>query len=84
MNDIKNPIDVWDLIFNQTPTILRWALGVLTFGIFTLAGVLYRWHRQDMKEMHARVDRLETRMDERHAETNRILIEISHNTRRRD
>lgn len=84
MSDIKNPIDVWDLLFNQTPTILRWVLGVLTIGVFTLASVLYRWHRSDMKEMHDRVDRLEYRMDQRHAETNRYLIEIAQNTRRGD
>ena len=84
MSDIKNPIDVWDLLFNQTPTVLRWALGVLTLGVFTLASVLYRWHRADMKEMHDRVDRLEERMDVRHAETNRYLIEIAQNTRKGD
>lgn len=84
VSDIKNPIDVWDLLFNQTPTVLRWALGVLTLGVFTLASVLYRWHRADMKEMHDRVDRLEERMDVRHAETNRYLIEIAQNTRKGD
>jgi hypothetical protein len=83
VSDIRN-IDVWDLLFNQTPTVLRWALGVLTLGVFTLASVLYRWHRADMKEMHDRVDRLEARMDQRHAETNRYLIEIAQNTRKGD
>ena len=84
MSDMKNPIDVWELIFNQTPIVLRWVLGVLTLGVFTLASVLYRWHRADMKEMHDRVDRLEERMDQRHAETNRYLIEIAQNTRKGD
>lgn len=75
-------IDVWDMIFNQTPLILRWLLGILTLGLFTLASVLYRWHRADMREMHSRVDRLEERMDQRHAETNRLLIKIAQNTSR--
>ncbi|SDO72193.1 hypothetical protein SAMN04487957_110123 [Halomonas shengliensis] len=83
MLDPKDPVDVWQLVFEQTPAVLRWVLGVLTMGIFTLAGVLYRWHRDDLKEVHVRMDRLEKRMEERHAETNRLLLQISNNTRGR-
>ena len=80
MADAKSP-DIWTLLFEQTPVILRWALGVLTLGIFTLAGVLYRWHRSDMDEIHRRMDRMEVLADKRHAETNRLLFEIAQNTR---
>ena len=73
--------NVWEMVFNQTPAVLRWALGILTFGIFTLAGVLYRWHRADMDEMHRRMDRMEALADKRHNETNRLLFEIAQNTR---
>ncbi len=83
MADIKT-LDVWDLIFEQTPTVLRYVLGVLTLGIFSLAGVLYRWHRDDLREVHHRIDRLEGLMDKRHQETNRLLFEIANNTRREE
>lgn len=75
--------NVWELVFNQTPPVLRWLLGALTLGLFTLASVLYRWHRADMAEMHARMDRMETVANERHVETNRLLFEIARNTRSR-
>lgn len=80
MGDPKTP-DVWQLVFEQTPTVIRAALGVMTLGIFTLAGVLYRWHRDDLKEVHDRVDRLEQRIEAQHTETNRLLFEIANNTR---
>ena len=81
MADPKTP-DIWTLLFDQTPVIIRAALGLLTLGIFTLAGVLYRWHRDDLREVHDRVDRLEHVMDERHQETNRLLFQIVQNTGR--
>ena len=81
MPDAKDP-NVWELVFTQTPPTLRWALGILTLGIFTLASVLYRWHRADMAEMHRRMDRMEALANERHIETNRWLFEIAKNTRR--
>lgn len=82
MADINSPVDVWELIFTQTPAALRWALGVLTLGLFTLAGVLYSWHREDMERVNKRIDRLERTMDERHQETNRLLFQIARNTER--
>jgi len=81
MVDPKSAPDIWNLLFEQTPTLIRGLLGIMTLGIFTLAGVLYRWHRDDLKEVHHRIDRLEHVMDERHQETNRLLFEIAQNTR---
>ena len=50
MTDGRNP-DVWNMIFEQTPTVLRWVMGILTLGIFTLASILYKWHREDMERV---------------------------------
>lgn len=93
MTDPRTSIDVWDAIFNQTPTVLRWALGMLTMGVFTLAGILYRINRNDLeqitrqqkadvKEMHDRMDRFENKLDQTTAEMNRHLLQIAHNTSR--
>jgi hypothetical protein len=79
--DPKTP-DIWELVFQQTPTIIRWMLGILTMGIFTLAGVLYRWHRDDMRDLHDRVDRLDSHLVAQHTETTRILVQIASNTSR--
>ena len=79
--DPKNP-DIWTLVFQQTPTIIRWMLGILTMGIFTLAGVLYRWHRDDMRDLHDRVDRLDSHLVAQHTETTQTLVQIASNTSR--
>ena len=76
-------IDIWSALFEQTPRIVRWLLGFLTLGIFTLLGVLYRWHREDMRRVHERVDQLEHRLDDRLYEVNRHLIQIAANTSRK-
>ncbi|GAA0586599.1 hypothetical protein ACFQH5_20290 [Halomonas salifodinae] len=80
MSDPQTPLNVWEMLFEQTPTLLRWALGVLTLGVFSLAGLLYRWHREDMERVNARIDRLEANMHASQQETNRLLLEISQNT----
>ena len=82
MLEPKLPDNVWEALFEQTPAILRYVLGVLTLGLFSLAGVLYRWHRDDLAQVNERIDRLERVMDTRHQETNRILMQIATNTRR--
>ena len=58
----KDP-DVWQLLFEQTPVLLRGFLGVCTLGIFTLISVGYRWHREDIRAMHLRINHLEDKMD---------------------
>lgn len=73
MTDTRNP-DVWNMIFEQTPVIIRWLLGVLTLGLFTLASVLYRWHRNDMDRVHQRMDKLEYKMDAGFTEMRGYLI----------
>ena len=92
MADPKVDYDVWDAVFNQTPVVIRWILGALTLGVFTLAGALYRWNRQDVQSIadkqtiendrvHNRIDRLEIKLDKSTAEMNGHLIEIAKNTR---
>ena len=77
-----NPPDVWHLVFEQTPPAIRWVLGVATLGLFTLAGMLWRWQRRDVerveRQVHARMDRVESKVDEQ----NKLLLEIARNTRR--
>jgi len=59
-NPEHNP-DVYQLLFDQTPVVIRWLLGVLTLGLFSLAG--WVWKRQESqmdkvrKELHERMDR---------------------------
>lgn len=74
--------NVWALLFEHTPTALRVLLGVLSVGIFTVLGVLYRWHREDMTRVKHRVDLVEQRLDTRLNEVNQHLIEIAINTRK--
>lgn len=63
--------NVYEMMFEQTPAVLRWVLTILTCGIFGLASLLYKWHREDMRQMHQRMDKLEDH-----------LIEIAQNTRK--
>lgn len=45
--------NIWVMLFEQTPAVLRWVLGILTLGTFWLAKVLYLNHKE-------RVNKLET------------------------
>jgi len=62
--DSRSP-DIWQLMFEQTPTIIRWVLGVLTLGVFTLAAVLYKVHREDLNKVHLRINELDQRFAHR-------------------
>ena len=83
---MKDAPDVWHLFYEQTPRVLQFVLGVLSLGVFTIFGVLWRWHRNDVKrvetQVHDRIDRMEQRMESRLDETNRLLLQIATNTRR--
>ena len=72
---MANPTpDVWNLLFEQTPVLIRGLLGVLTLGLFTLAGILYRWNKADMARIENRMDNMEKRMDEGFAEMRGYLV----------
>lgn len=79
--------DIWTLLFEQTPIVLRFALGVLTLGIFTLLGVLYRWNRRDMEKLeknqkesnqqiHARINTLQTEMNNGFQQINQNILNL--------
>lgn len=93
MADMKNPVDVWELLFVQTPTVIRWFLGVLVMSVLAMATALYRWNRKDLQRIadrqvletdrvHYRIDRLELKLDQSMAEMNNHLLEIARNTRK--
>ena len=65
---------VWEMLYTQTPVALRAVLGFVTLGLFTLAGILYRWHRADIQAVHDRMDRLEKRLDTQFAELREHLL----------
>lgn len=86
VSDPQQP-DVWQLIFVQTPPVLRWVLGILTFGLFTVVGMLWRWQVRNVErvetQIHSRMDREMEQLHSRLDETNRLLVEIAQNTRKR-
>ena len=77
----ETEIQIWDALFNQTPIVVRWALGVLTLGVFTLASILYRWHRADVERLEIRVDQLETNLRSEMSQMNSHLLQIAVNTK---
>lgn len=85
MNDPGTPPDVWHLLFEQLPTALRWLLGILTLGGFSLASWI--WHRQERNidrvevQIHRRMDREMNALNERLDNIDRSLIQIAQNTR---
>jgi hypothetical protein len=73
MSEERNP-DFWQMMFEQTPVVIRYILGILTLGLFTLASVLYKWHRDDMERMHERMDDLDDKMDRGFSEIRGYLM----------
>lgn len=73
--------DIWTLLFEQTPVVIRFILGVLTLGMFTLAGMLWRWNRQDLSrvetQLHARMDRMESKVDNGFEQVNQNIMKMS-------
>lgn len=70
------PPNLWDQLFEHTPVLVRVALGFLTFGIFTLLGVLWRWSREDLRRMEKKHEDLERRIDKRLARIDSRLWEL--------
>lgn len=84
MSDEKTP-DFWQMMFEQTPVIIRAALGFLTLGMFTLATMIYKinrqdmgeirkLHREDMDRIHNRIGEVEHKMDVSFSEVRGYLM----------
>ena len=99
VENITEP-SVWEKLFEQTPRIIRYALAVLTLGVFALAGLVWRWNREDVRrveqkidrteaarrqeigELHRRIDYSDQMVTQRLDEVNTHLIQIAQNTNR--
>lgn len=79
---MSDRIDIWQALFDETPIFLRWFFGVMTFGLFTLASILYKWHRDDMSKMEARIVHMENKLDSKLEHIYGVLLEIARNTSR--
>lgn len=59
--------DIWTLLFEQTPLVLRWVLGVLSVGLFTMASYIYRRNQHRMRDIEDHIDKkireVERKMD---------------------
>ena len=83
MSDPGTP-DVYQLLFEQLPPVLRWLLGVLTLGGFTLASWIWARNERNVerieRQVHQRMDREMGQIHERLDEMNRHLVQIAQNT----
>ena len=43
--------NVWVMLFEHTPPLLRWLLGIMTLGLFTLASTLWRANQRKVVEL---------------------------------
>ena len=46
----------WEKLYEQTPTILRYVIGVLSLGIVTMITTYWRWSRKQIREELSRVE----------------------------
>lgn len=98
MTDTNDP-NFWKMAAEQTPTVIQWAFTILTFGVFTLAGWLWKRHQENTERIerqlnqrldhtedhiNKRMDGIEDRLSQSMSEVNKHLIEIAANTRKPD
>lgn len=43
--------NVWVMLFEHTPPVLRWVLGILTLGLFTMASKLWQMNQRKVIEL---------------------------------
>lgn len=70
-------INVWRMLLEQIPPLIRTIISVLAVGVSTLIGVLWRWQRRDIERLENRIDRLEQHIDQRFEETNNHLLNVA-------
>lgn len=69
--------DVYKMLFEQTPIVVRFMLGVLSVGLFTIASYVYRRNQ-------TRVEKIEIHMDAQMARVYQHVSEIEERSRDRD
>lgn len=101
--DSLGETNLWEKLYEQTPTIIRWALGVLSLGAITMGMAYWRWRqkhireelsrvenkideanevrRQEVRDLHKRIDHSDELVTQRLDQVNHHLIEIARNTR---
>lgn len=57
-----NP-DIWFLLYEQTPPMLRWLFGILTAGLYFLARYIWRQHQERIAVLEALVNSAATTDD---------------------
>ena len=72
VENITEP-SVWEKLFEQTPRIIRYALAVLTLGVFALAGLVWRWNREDVRRVEEKIDRTDAARKEEIGELHRRI-----------
>ena len=77
--------NVWEMLFEHTPTPIRWALTVLSLGLFALAGMLWRWNRADLARVERKIEEVrDTQREQVHTLHQRIDRQDLEVTRRLD
>ena len=56
--------ETWQAIYEHAPALVRWLVGILSFGVITILSMLYKWHRQDLQRIEKRMDHIDSRIDE--------------------
>lgn len=73
----EHSIDLWQMLFDQTPIALRWMMGALIAGILTMAAYIYNRNQQ-------RVQELESYFDKRLVEVERAMEIMAEKSQHRE
>ena len=57
--------DIWRLLFDQTPPVLRWVLYILSGGVLLLAVAIWKAHRKRIEDIERRESQWATKEDVR-------------------
>lgn len=58
------PPEFWLSVYESAPALIKWALWVLSLGLITLLGTLWRWHRREIERLERSVESAHQRVDE--------------------
>ena len=48
--------DMWEMLFEQTPTVWRWIFIILSGGLFALAGYIWRGNKDELRTVAKKQD----------------------------